>query len=107
MKHINTILSDTFEDESRDIVILKSQKYPVTETAYIQVEDASVSTEVTVAGRISQLSDFSQLALIDMKNFNMVNSITAEGIYLLLSEELQALRVTADGKATITVKVVE
>lgn len=106
MRYINTVVSDTFSDEERTITLMKSQKHPVVETTYIQVEDSNNLT-LTVKGQIATLTTPTQIASIDMNTFMRVQDITEDGLYMVLSEELQAITLEVEGSAMITVKVIE
>lgn len=106
MRYINTLVSDTFTNEERTITLVKSQKHPVAETTYIQVEDSDNLT-LTLSGQMSSLTSPTQIASIDLNTYMREQTIEEDGLYMLLSEELESLTLDVEGSAMITVKVIE
>ena len=106
MKYIQTLLSEELADTTKEIVLVGEQRARVKSTLYIQVEDAN-SLNMTVKGKMSQTSSDSSLALVNMNEFVRTTTVTEDGIYMLLSEELYSITLTATGSADITIKSVE
>ena len=106
MKYIQTLLSDTLNNEQREIILVGEQREQVKSSLYLQIEDSSGLT-LLVKGKLSQAANPTVLATVDMAEFAKKSAINSNGIYMLLSEELYSVVLEVTGSAMITVKSVE
>lgn len=106
MKYIQTLLADTLENETRELILVGEQRDRVKSALYLQVEDAD-SLTILVKGKISQTANETVLATVDLAEFSKKLAIDANGMYMLLSEELYSVVLVVTGSAMITVKSVE
>lgn len=72
-------------------------------SVYVQVLD---DVEVSVTGTMAEGEDAVALAAISLADFSKVESITEEGIYLVITEPLYSLTLTTSGEVDVIVKAI-
>ena len=74
----------------------------VADSVYLQVAD--ISGNITIKGRVSDDSgSYKDVAIIDMKDFTIIDKISADGVYVISGEGLSSFQINGTGKITVKV----